>query len=98
MKILFVSMHSVHTIRWIENLKDSPHELFWFDVLGRGKLETIEGVKQFTDWNHRKLPYIKGEYFLRQKVLSQHELSTLVERHRMHNCDALKRPHRMQQQ
>jgi len=39
-----------------------------------------------------------GEYFLRQKVLSQHELSTLVERHRMHNCDALKRPQRMQQQ
>ncbi len=68
MKILFISMPSIHAIRWIENLKDSPHELFWFDVLGRGKLETIEGVKQFTDWNHRKLPYIKGEYFLSKKA------------------------------
>lgn len=39
-----------------------------------------------------------GEYFLSQKVLSQHELSALVERHRRHNCDALRRPHRMQPQ
>ena len=60
MKILFVSMPSIHVIRWIENLKETQHELYWFDVLGRGKLETLEGVKQFTNWKHRKLPYFKG--------------------------------------
>ncbi|HSD07367.1 glycosyltransferase [Flavobacterium sp.] len=67
MKILFVSMPSVHVIRWIENLKDTPYELFWFDVLGRGKLEAIGSLHQFTGWKKRKLPFIKGEYFLSKK-------------------------------
>jgi glycosyltransferase involved in cell wall biosynthesis len=64
MKILFVSMPSVHVIRWIENLKDTSHELFWFDVLGRGRLDTFDSVTQFVDWKKRKVKYIKGEYFL----------------------------------
>lgn len=68
MKILFVSMPSIHVTRWIENLKDSDHEFYWFDVLDRGKLETLETVHQFTDWKKRKFPYIKGEYFLRRKL------------------------------
>lgn len=64
MKILLISMPSVHVIRWIENLKDTSYELYWFDVLGRGRLETLDSVYQFTAWKKRKLPYIKGEYFL----------------------------------
>lgn len=67
MKILFVSMPSVHAIRWIENLKDTSYELYYFDVLGKGKLETLASVSQFTDWKKRKMPYIKGEYFLSKK-------------------------------
>ncbi len=39
-----------------------------------------------------------GEYFVRQKLLSEDELASLVDRHRMHNCDARTWPHRMQQQ
>lgn len=68
MKILFVSMPSVHVIRWIENLKDTSYELYWFDVLGRGRLETLDSVHQFTDWKKRKLAPIKGEYFLHKKI------------------------------
>ena len=68
MKILFVSMPSVHVIRWIENLKETNHELYWFDVLGRGKLETIDSVIQFTNWKKRKIGSIKGEYFLSKKI------------------------------
>lgn len=68
MKILFVSMPSVHVIRWIENLKDTSNELYWFDVLGKGRLETLDSVHQFTDWKRRKIAIIKGEYFLRKKV------------------------------
>ncbi len=68
MKILFISMPSVHVIRWIENLKDSSHELFWFDVLGRGRLDILDSVTQFVDWKKRKVKYIKGEYFLSKKV------------------------------
>ena len=68
MKILFVSMHSIHAIRWIENLKDTNNELYWFDVLDRGKLETVENVEQFIDWKQRKKRNLKGEYFISKKV------------------------------
>lgn len=68
MKILFISMHSIHVIRWIENLKDTDIELYWFDVLGKGKLETLDSVCQFTDWKQRKIRHIKGEYFINKKL------------------------------
>ena len=61
-------MPSVHVIRWIENLKDTSYELYWFDVLGRGKLETLNAVHQYTDWEKRKIATVKGEYFLRKKA------------------------------
>ena len=67
-KILFISMPSVHVIRWIENLKDSSFELYWFDVLGRGRLETLDSVCQFPDWKKRKIATVKGEYFLSKKA------------------------------
>ena len=67
MKILFISMPSLHAVRWIENLSESGHELYWFDVLGKGKLETKIDIQQIIDWKKRKVPYIKGEYFLQRK-------------------------------
>ncbi|WJS95132.1 glycosyltransferase [Flavobacterium johnsoniae] len=73
MKILFVSMPSIHAIRWIENLKDTNYELYWFDVLGKGKLETFNSLHQFYGWEKRKLPYIKGEYFLSKKYPDLYE-------------------------
>lgn len=60
-------MPSLHAVRWIENLKDAGHDLYWFDVLGKGKLPTEIDIKQITNWKKRKLPYIKGEYFLQRK-------------------------------
>ena len=68
MKILFVSMPSIHVTRWIENLTDTNHELYWFDVLNRGKLNTLDSVIQFTAWKKRKVPHIKGEYLLSKKL------------------------------
>ena len=73
MKILFVSMPSVHVIRWIENLKDTSHELFWFDVLDRGRLDTLDSVTQVVNWKKRKVKYIKGEYFLSIKFPTLYE-------------------------
>lgn len=67
MKILFISMPSIHAVRWIENLSDSGHQLYWFDVLGKGRLPTEIDIQQITNWKKRKVPYIKGEYFLQQK-------------------------------
>ena len=67
MKILLLSMHSIHATRWIENLKESGHELYWFDITGKGTIQTLEEVTQITNWKKRKLPYIKGEYWLSKK-------------------------------
>ncbi|UOX34026.1 glycosyltransferase [Flavobacterium sediminilitoris] len=61
-------MPSIHTIRWIENLANSNHELYWFDILGKGKLDTDVKMTQIINWNKRKLPYFKGEHFLRKKT------------------------------
>lgn len=65
-------MPSIHAIRWIENLKDTDHELYWFDVTNKGKLNTIDKVTQFTDWKKRKIPAIKGEYTLYKKFPEIH--------------------------
>ena len=64
MKILFISMPSIHAIRWIENLQDSAHELFWFDVTNRGRIIISDEVKQFTGVLTRKRKPIKGEFTL----------------------------------
>lgn len=74
MKILFISMHSIHAIRWIENLEESEHDLYWYDILGKGKLEILGTVKQFLEKSKRKLPYIKGEYSFSKKMPSLYRL------------------------
>jgi glycosyltransferase involved in cell wall biosynthesis len=70
MKILFVSIPSIHAIRWIENLKDESHELYWFDILDKGSINISDDVKikKITYWKKRKKKYIRGEYFLRKKA------------------------------
>ncbi|NJY63614.1 glycosyltransferase [Salinimicrobium sp. CDJ15-81-2] len=80
MKILFVSMHSLHSKRWINNLKDSAHELYWFDVLDRGRFDLPEEIQQFTGWKKRKRSSLKGEYFLYKKIPRLYEkIQTFVE-------------------
>lgn len=61
-------MPSIHAQRWIENLKDTSYELYWFDVLGKGRLERIDFIFQLTDWKKRKFPYMKGEYSLSKYI------------------------------
>jgi glycosyltransferase involved in cell wall biosynthesis len=63
-------MPSIHVNRWVENLKTSGHDIYWFDVMSRGSLNSpfISKDRQFIDWKKRKLPYIKGEYFLSKKT------------------------------
>lgn len=68
MKILFISMPSIHVIRWVDNLKDSGYELYWFDVTDKGKLDATNKIHQFTNWKERKIPPIKGEYFLSKRA------------------------------
>jgi len=67
MKILIVSMHSIHISRWVENLKNSHFDIYWFDVLNRGAIEAIPIEKQFFNWKKRKINYLRGEYYLSKK-------------------------------
>lgn len=71
MKILVVSMRSIHSIRWINQLKDSGHELYYFDVLDGGYIEKWDWVKQFTSWRY-KFGNFKGRHYLKKKFPSLH--------------------------
>lgn len=67
MKILFVSMRSIHAVRWIENLNAFGHELYWFDISNKGEIQTNTELIQYTNWKKRKIPYVKGEHYLYKK-------------------------------
>lgn len=69
MKILMVSMPSLHFFRWTEQLKDSGHEVYWFDITDGGKeVERINWVHQITGWK-LKFNY-PGRYFIKNRVPS----------------------------
>jgi glycosyltransferase involved in cell wall biosynthesis len=57
-------MPSIHVIRWIQNLESTSHELYWYDILEKGELNTTIDLIKITNRKKRKLPYFKGEYFL----------------------------------
>lgn len=67
-RILLISMPSIHFIRWVTNIDDSKFELYWFDILNRGKIEEISNMTQFYDWKKRKKSIFKGEYTLSKKA------------------------------
>ncbi len=54
MKILMVSMPSLHFFRWTSQLQDSGHEVYWFDITGMSQqAERIAWVEQKTAWKLR---------------------------------------------
>ncbi|WP_303317380.1 glycosyltransferase [Flavivirga abyssicola] len=64
MKILLVSMNSIHFVRWTEQLKDSGYDVYWFDILDGGKTDRLPWVHQIVDWK-RKFKNLKGRYFFK---------------------------------
>lgn len=64
MKILFVCMQYIHSARWINQLKNTEHEIFVFDCLDKPIHKDLQWTNYITNWGKRKLPYIKGEYYL----------------------------------
>jgi len=72
MKILMVSMSSIHFFRWTEQLKNAGHQVFWFDILGSGrKVEKINWVHQFVDWKLRwNYP---GRIFIKKNIPLAHK-------------------------
>ncbi|NEV93941.1 glycosyltransferase family 4 protein [Psychroflexus sp. YR1-1] len=67
MKILMVSMPSLHFFRWTEQLKDAGHEIYWFNITDSGKFEgRLDWVQQKFAWRLKwDFPgrvYIKKEF------------------------------------
>lgn len=67
MKILLVSMNSIHFTRWTNQLKDTGHEVYWFNVHGTGYNPKLPWVHQIVDWKH-KYPRLKGRHFFKNKL------------------------------
>ncbi|SEA89044.1 Glycosyltransferase involved in cell wall bisynthesis [Flavobacterium gillisiae] len=54
MRILMVSMLNYHFVRWTEQLKESGHEIFWFDINDNGnKVEKLSWLHQKVGWKLR---------------------------------------------
>ena len=67
MKILFVCQQYIHAARWINQLKDSEHEIFVFDCLDAPIHENLKWTNYTTNWSKRKFPKFKGEHFFKNK-------------------------------
>lgn len=68
MKILFVCQQYIHAARWINQLRDSEHEIYVFDCLDKPIHKDLLWTNYTTNWSKRKLPILKGEYFLEIKL------------------------------
>ncbi|MDA9069407.1 glycosyltransferase family 4 protein [Flavobacteriaceae bacterium] len=67
MKILLVSMSSLHFFRWSEQLENSGHDVYWFDILDGSPTERLPWVKKINGWR-LKYPNLKGRYFIKEKL------------------------------
>jgi glycosyltransferase involved in cell wall biosynthesis len=75
-----VSMASLHFFRWTEQLKDSGHEVYWFDILDSGTpSERISWVHQIVGWKHRwDFP---GRYFIKNKLPFAYKFIQKINKH-----------------
>ena len=63
MKILMVAIPNHHFFKWVEQLKDSGQDVFWFDITDGGPIaERISWVKQYKSWK------LKWDFPLRSKM------------------------------
>ncbi|NQX84812.1 MAG: glycosyltransferase [Flavobacteriaceae bacterium] len=70
MKILFVCQQYIHAARWINQLKDSEHEVFVFDCLDKKIHDDLRWTNFTENWSKRKVSYIKGEYWIEKNIPS----------------------------
>lgn len=78
MKILFVCQQYIHSARWINQLKDTDHEIYVFDCLDAVQHPDLKWTNFIGGWSKRKLPYIKGEHFLKKYFPKFYETITPV--------------------
>lgn len=64
--LLLIAIPSIHFKRWITNIDLDKFNIYWFDILNKGRQYFKTDIIQITDWQSRKIAYIKGEYLLQQ--------------------------------
>lgn len=62
-----VSMNSIHFKRWVTQLENSGHEIFWFDVYDGGYSSEIPWVNQGNSWRN-KFSDFKGRVTFKNKL------------------------------
>lgn len=62
-----VSMNNLHFQRWSEQLRDSGHEVFWFDILDQGYAPSTSWITQITGWKKGFLNR-RGRTFLKKHI------------------------------
>ncbi|MGJ8684495.1 MAG: glycosyltransferase family 4 protein [Nonlabens sp.] len=67
MKIMMVSMNSIHFRRWSDQLRESGHEVFWFDIKDQGYAPSMSWMTQITGWKKGFLKK-RGRTFLKNRL------------------------------
>lgn len=65
MRILMVSMNSIHFQRWTDQLKNSGHEIFWFDINDGVTVPKLAWLKAYQGWKF-KFKNFKKRYFIKR--------------------------------
>jgi glycosyltransferase involved in cell wall biosynthesis len=79
MKILMVSLNSIHFERWTNQLQKSGHEVHWFNVRGGGYSEKLSWVNQIVDWKFKFINN-KARVFIKKRwPWLYNKLSFLIE-------------------
>jgi len=81
MKILMVSIPSLHFFRWTRQLENSGHEVYWFDITGMSeKSERLNWVSQKTGW---KLKWnYPGRLFVKKNFLKLYQFLQSFNEHK----------------
>jgi glycosyltransferase involved in cell wall biosynthesis len=66
-KILLVSMNNLHFTRWSDQLRESGHEVFWFDIKDQGYSPAMSWMTQVVGWKKGFLKK-KGRSFIKKRV------------------------------
>lgn len=73
-------MPSLHFFRWTEQLENSGHEVYWFDIVDGSPTQRLPWVKKINGWK-QKYPNFRGRYFIKNKLpLIYRYLRFLIER------------------
>ena len=60
-------MPTLHFFRWTEQLENSGHEVYWFDIVDGSSTERLTWVNKINGWK-QKFPNLKGRYFVKNKI------------------------------